>query len=351
MQDILADLARWKKENRSIATATVIQTWGSSPRGVGSKMALTLDGEVTGSVSGGCVENAVIEAGIQSLKTGRPQLLHFGVTDETAWEVGLACGGSIDVFVNPLENNFFEDLLSALENNKSLAIATVIRGSDVFLGRKLVIHKYSQSTGWLGNNWNGLIDKLASKVILRGDPQRVALDDEVELFLESILPPPTLIMVGGVHIAIALSSLAKTLGYRTVVIDPRKVWGNMKRFPHVDQLIQTWPDDAFQKIEVTRSTAIATLTHDPKMDDPTLKFALSSLAFYVGALGSKTTQAKRRERLLYEGLTESRLDRLHGPIGLDINARTPEEIALAIMAEVVGAYRKQEQEPIEVDAE
>ncbi|MGB7874986.1 MAG: XdhC family protein, partial [Anaerolineales bacterium] len=195
--------------------------------------------------------------------------------------------------------------------------------------------------------WDGQIHDLVSKIISQGVSQRVELNDEIEIFFETLLPPPTLIAVGGVHIAVALTALAKTLGYRTILIDPRKAWGNNERFPNVDQLIQAWPDDAFGQINITRSTAIATLTHDPKLDDSALKFALSSPAFYVGALGSKTTQAKRRERLLLEGLTESLLDRLHGPIGLDINAQTPEEIALAIMAEVVDVLRKRKQESAE----
>jgi len=173
----------------------------------------------------------------------------------------------------------------------------------------------------------------------------VMLDDETELFFECITPPPTLIVVGGVHITVALMSLAKTLGYRTVVIDPRNVWGTKERFPNVDQLIQAWPEKAFQQIRITRSTAVAVLTHDPKLDDAALKIALNSSAFYVGALGSKTTNANRRERLLSEGLTEKQLSRLRAPIGLDINAETPEEIALAIMSEVVSSYRKREQLP------
>ena len=340
MRDILAGVERWRDEDKSIALATVIQTWGSSPRGVGSKMALTLDGNVIGSVSGGCVENAVVEAGIQSLKTNHPQLLHFGVADETAWEVGLACGGSIDVFVKPLDNNFFEEVRSALENDTQSVIATVIRGPDEYLGRELLIRENSHFTGWLGNSWDEGVLDLASKVSSQGVSQRIALNEDVEIFFETISPPPILIMVGGVHIAVVLASLAKTLGYRTIIIDPRKAWGNKERFPNVDQLIQVWPDEAFGQIEITSSTAIATLTHDPKLDDPALKCALSSSAFYVGALGSMSTQAKRRERLLREGLTESQLDRLHGPIGLDINAQTPEEIALAIMAEVVKVYRR-----------
>lgn len=349
MLEILADLARWRGENKSIALATVVQTWGSSPRGVGSKMIINSEGGFAGSVSGGCVENAVVEAGIQSINTDQPQLLHFGVADETAWEVGLACGGSIDIFVKPLNNDFLEEIRSALENERKFVIATVIHGPGTLLGKELLIYEKGVSPDWLGNYWNGQIDKLVPKLISQGISQRVALEDEIELFLEPILPPPTLIVVGGVHIAKALTSMAKILGYHTIVIDPRKSWGNVERFPNVDQLIQAWPDDAFQKINVTRSTAIVTLTHDPKLDDPALIIALSSPAFYVGTLGSRNTQAKRRERLLHEGLTSSQLDRLHGPIGLDINAQTPEEIALAIIAEVVDVDRKQNLAPAEIE--
>ena len=160
-----------------------------------------------------------------------------------------------------------------------------------------------------------------------------------------ILPSPTLIAVGGVHITIALMEFAKTLGYRTVVIDPREAFGSAERFPHVDQLIQAWPQEAFQKIQINRSTAIAMLTHDPKLDDPALKIALPSPAFYVGALGSRTTQAKRRQRLLGEGLSEAQLSRLRGPIGLEIGGRTPEEIALAVMGQIVAARNGKLGEP------
>jgi len=339
MRDILADLVRWQEEGRPVALATVVQTWGSSPRGVGSKMALTLDGNVIGSVSGGCVENAVVKAGIQSLKTKCPQLLHFGVADETAWEVGLACGGSIDIFVKPLENKFFEETRSALKDDTQSVIATVIRGPDEFLGRELLICDNCRFTNWIGNGWDKDVLELASKISSQGTSQRIALNDEIEIFFEIISPPPTLIMVGGVHIAIALTSLAKTLGYRTIIVDPRKAWGNKERFPEVDQLIHTWPEDAFEEIEVTHSTAIVTLTHEPRLDDPALKIALESSAFYIGALGSKSTHVKRCERLLNGGMGESQLLRIHAPVGLDIGAQSPEEIALAIMAEVVEAYR------------
>ena len=342
MRDILPDIERWREDDKSIALATVIQTWGSSPRRVGSKMAFRLDGKITGSVSGGCVENAVYEAGMEVLKTNHPRLLHFGVADETAWEVGLACGGSIDVFVKPLDIHFFEVLRSTMLDEDPAVLVTVIRGPQSLLGREMLVREDSV-LGTLGNQWHEKVLKIAGETLSQGTSRRVMLNESVEVFLEVILQPSTLIVVGGVHIAIALTSLAKTLGYQTIVIDPRGAWSTEQRFPYVDQLIQAWPQEAFRQVKLTRSTAIAMLTHDPKLDDPAVKIALNSPAFYVGALGSKSTQAKRRERLLSDGMSESQLSRLHAPIGLDIGAETPEEIALAIMAETVNAHRRQDQ--------
>jgi xanthine dehydrogenase accessory factor len=213
----------------------------------------------------------------------------------------------------------------------------VVRGPDEILGREMLVQENGSVTGSLSDHVDPQAIELARETLAQGESRRVMLSEEIEIFLEALLPPPTLIAVGGVHITIALMALAKTLGYRTVVIDPRSAFGNQERFPNVDRLIQRWPDEAFREIPLTRATAVAMLTHDPKLDDPALKLALPSRAFYVGALGSKTTQAKRRQRLLDDGLTEAQLDRLHGPIGLDIGAGTPEEIAMSIMAEIVAA--------------
>lgn len=341
MRDILPDLDNWRAEDQPIALATVIQTWGSSPRRAGAKMALTPDGKITGSVSGGCVEGAVFEAGVEVLKSKRPQLLHFGVADETAWDVGLACGGSIDIFVKPLDPEIFRPLRSAFIDEKSAVLVTVIRASNQLLGREMLVREDGGVTGTISDEWDAQVVELAGEALRQGHSRRVAFGEEIEIFMEVISPPPTLIAVGGVHITVALVALAKTLGYRTVVIDPRTAFGNETRFPNVDQLIPSWPQEAFEQIPITRSTAIAMLTHDPKLDDPALKIALPSPAFYVGALGSKTTQAKRRQRLLAEGLKEEHLDRLHGPIGLRIGAGTPEEIAMSIMAEIVAERNRQ----------
>jgi len=344
MRDILPDLDKWRAERESIALATVIQTWGSSPRRAGAKMALTPDGKITGSVSGGCVEGMVYEAGVDVLKSRRPQLLHFGVADETAWEVGLACGGSIDIFVKPLDEEIFRALHSVLVEESQAVLVTIVHGPDELMGREMLVEQNGTVTGSLASDLDEQALAAAQETLAEGESRRVMLED-VEVFIETILPPPTLIAVGGVHITIALVALAKTLGYRTVVIDPRSAFGNAERFPKVDRLIQRWPEDAFQEIPLTRSTAVAMLTHDPKLDDPALKIALPSPAFYVGALGSKTTQAKRRQRLLEDGMTEEHLNRLHGPIGLKIGAGTPEEIALSIMAEVVAARNHELQKP------
>jgi len=236
MRDILADLIHWQKDGQSVAVATVVRTWGSSPRRAGAKMALASDGRISGSVSGGCVENAVIEAGIESLKTNRPQFLHFGVADETAWEVGLACGGSIDVFVKPLDDVFFQSLRAAWIDEKPSIHIVVICGSVDFLGREMLLYENGSVVGSIGRKWDGKVLELANDTMARGISHRASLDEETEIFIEYISPPPALIVVGGVHIATALMSLAKTLGYRTILIDPRKVWGNEERFPNVDQL-------------------------------------------------------------------------------------------------------------------
>jgi len=350
MRDILTDLIHWRDEKKSIVLATVIETWGSSPRKAGSKMAITLGGRITGSVSGGCVENAVIEAGMESLNSNRPQLLHFGVADETAWEVGLACGGSIDVFVNPLDENIFGSIRSILADDQSAVLTTVISGDNAMAGREMLLTDNGKVVGSIGNEWNEKVFSIMEDVLAKGVSQRVALNESMDVFIEVIAPPLTLVIVGGAHISIALSVLAKTLGYRTIVIDPRKVWGSEERFPNVDKLIQSWIPDAFEQIVITSATAISMLTHDPKLDDPALKIALNSPAFYVGALGSKTTNAKRHERLLNDGMTESQLSHLHAPIGLNIGAQTPEEIAVAIMAEVVESYRKQNQLSVRKEA-
>jgi xanthine dehydrogenase accessory factor len=343
MREIIHQINEWRDADEAVAVATVVSTWGSAPRAVGAKMALTPSNKVAGSVSGGCVEGAVIEAGVETLDTGKPQLLQFGVADETAFEVvGLACGGSIAVFVEPLTpvlHNFWRD---AIARDIPVVTATVIKGPPELVGYKLmrtadgVSHTSAQHERF--NEVTPQLHTLAQFALSDGVSKRVDLPSpRAEVFLDVTLPKPTLALIGGVHIAIALTAMAKALGYRVVIIDPRSAFGNAERFPYADQIVAAYPDKAFDQVPITRSTAVVTLTHDAKFDDPALKIALPSPAFYVGALGGKKTQAARRERLLKAGLTEAQVNRLHAPIGLDIGTRTPEEIALATLAQIVAA--------------
>lgn len=338
MRDIFSQLETWSSQGETIALATVIQTWGSSPRQIGSKLAVIGSGTLCGSVSGGCVESAVVENAFKVLKNGKPRLLHFGVAEDTAWDVGLACGGTIEVFVKRFDPFTLDVLKRWLMSGHKFAIVTVIRGSTDLLGHERMI---GEDGTVIGTPFGGEIDETAiyaaREALDLGLSRRllIAEDPTLELFIDVTMPEPELVIVGGVHIAVALTQIAKVLGYRTTVIDPRTVFGNADRFPEVDCLISAFPEPALTQLRLTSHHAIVILSHDPKLDDPAVRCALQSPAFYVGALGSKATQRQRRDKLRADGMTDAQLDRLHGPIGLDLGGRTPEEIALAVMAEVV----------------
>ena len=342
MRDILDEVERWRQSGERVAIATVIHTWGSAPRPAGSVMALTAGGKIAGSVSGGCVEAAVVESGLRCLSTGRPERLRFGVTDETAWSVGLACGGTIEVFVEPLGGETFDAIRTAIREGRPAAMATVVGGTEELLGRRLRVSDDGRVTGSLGEGYDAAVEAQAREALAAGAPRRVEPTAErpAEIFIDVLQPSPRLIVVGGVHIAIPLVAIAKTLGYRTIVVDPRESFGSPERFPDVDRIVSAWPDKALGEIGIDAATAVAVLTHDPKLDDPALAAALRSSAFYVGALGSRRTQEKRRQRLLEAGLDEAALSRLHAPIGLPIGGRSPGEIALSIMAQIVAARNK-----------
>ncbi|GMR10409.1 MAG: XdhC family protein [Anaerolineae bacterium] len=342
MRDILEDLTKWTKQGTAIALATVVQTWGSSPRQEGAKMAISERGEIAGSVSGGCVESAVAEAGLQVIKSGSPQLLHFGVADETAWSVGLACGGSLDVFVERLDPKQFEFVRALLIKDEPAASVTIVKGPERIVGRKITLSMSDPSARY-GSLDSGSDDPSVELALQVAESSLHELEPAgLQAFVDLIPPPPTLVVVGGNQIAITLSRLAKTMDMRTVIVDPRRAFATEERFPEVDQLLQAWPAEAFEVVPLTAATAVVMLTHDPKIDEPALELALPSPAFYVGALGSKRTQAKRRERLKEHGLSEVDLDRLHGPVGMDLGADTPDEIALSIMAEIVAVRHRAE---------
>ena len=336
MREIVDEIRRWQDRGEAVALATVVQTWGSAPRKVGAKMAISENGRMVGSVSGGCIEGAVAEKTMEVLKGGPPQLLEFGVADELAWEVGLACGGSLRVFVEALDDQIYPAIERLVGQERSFAVVTLLAGPAEMVGRKQLILEQGDPIGTFGADFDAGVMAALQAAMAEGRSQAVELEGSGdELFIDVLLPPPTLVMVGGVHIAIALTAIAKTLGYRTVVIDPRHAFGSGDRFAHVDRLIQACPEEAFAQLTLDNATAIALLTHDPKIDDPALNVVLRSPAFYVGALGSRTTHAERVKRLREQGIEDALIDRIQGPIGLDINAQTPEEIAVAIMAQII----------------
>ncbi len=333
MRDILPTIEQWQAAGKAVALATVVQTWGSSPRQAGAKMALTAENDIVGSVSGGCVEGAVIEAGKETLAGSAPQLLHFGVADETAWDVGLACGGSISVWVEQLDEVVFPFLRQHVHDETAVTSVTLLGGPEA--GRKLAFDHAGQQVGDLGA-WT---ETAVSHAQTLASSQRITLAEGVEAFVDVLQPAPLLVLVGGVHIAVALAAIAQTLGYRTVVIDPRRAFGSDARFPHVERLIQAWPEKALAEVALGPETAVALLSHDPKIDDPALQVLLRSEVGYIGALGSRKTHAKRVARMQDMGFDDDTIAQIHAPIGLDISAKTPEEIALSIMAEIVQSKR------------
>lgn len=356
MREIIQEILAWSDAGESVAVATVIETWGSAPRMVGAKMAMTPAHKIAGSVSGGCVEGAVFEASMETLDTGRSQLLRYGVADETVFEsVGLACGGTIEIYVEPLSPALRQFWQRAFAEDQAIVTATVIAGPADFIGYKFMLDADGHaSTSALHERYNALTPAMltAAQIALReGTSKRILLssaptslpagEGSVELFIDVTLPRHTLIIVGAVHIAIALTTMAKALGYRVVIVDPRTAFANDQRFPHADVLMVEQPKRVFEKIRITRSTAVVTLTHDARLDDPALLAALQSDAFYVGALGGRKTRESRRQRLLANGLSDAQMSRLHAPIGLPIGTKTPEEIALATIAQIVATQHSQ----------
>lgn len=340
MNDVLEAIESWRARGEQVAIATVIKALGSSPRQVGAKMAVSSSGSIAGSVSGGCIEGAVFEECQEAMQSSNAKALHFGVADETAWEVGLACGGTIDVFVEPLPP-LYDAMRDALQSQHPLASVVVLDGS-LRSGARLLVRPDGSTMGSTGDaNFDAQVAADARTLLGRGESVVRSYTIErgdVRVFIESLVPSPTLFLVGAVHISSALVALAKVLDFRTVVVDAREAFATEERFPNVDELVTEWPDEALEG-RLGPSSYVAVLTHDPKLDDPALKVALQSPARYIGALGSKRTHASRLERLREEGFSDEQLARIHGPIGISIGARTPQEIALSILAEIVQAMR------------
>ncbi|MFW8592667.1 XdhC family protein [Cribrihabitans neustonicus] len=306
----------WHQSGARAALATVVETWGSAPRRAGAQLAVSGDGRIEGSVSGGCVEGAVVAEALAALDDGEHRLLEFGVSDDDAFAVGLACGGTIKVLVEPvggaLPAEMLEEVVAARAARQALAYEVNLESG----ARRLVRQGYPDR--------------------MRMD--RSGLEEDGKTFVTVHNPPLRLIVVGAVHIAQALVPMARLAGYDPVIIDPRAAFASPERFPG-EELLDDWPDEAVARLGLDARSALVLLTHDPKLDDPALHAGLQGDVFYIGALGSKRTHAQRRERLEAAGFTADQMARIHGPIGLDIGAAGPAEIAVSILAEMTAVLR------------
>jgi xanthine dehydrogenase accessory factor len=345
MREVFEEIEAWHKEGKPVAIATNVKKEGPSLRPLGAKMAMTTAQEIAGSVTGGCIEGAVYEEAQEVIKSGTPKLLHYGVpNNESPWEVSLSCGGTLDVFVEALDSPAWREIYPALktclEEDQLAVVATVLSRPN--LGNKLMLWSDGHTLGSLGSNE---LDNQAR--IWMQNQMAIQLpnwtsfhvgNDDVEVFGDVFAPAARMIVIGAVHIAIPLVKLAKTLGYHTVVIDPRTAFATRERFPDVDELIVEWPSIALEKLHPDQGTYIAVLSHDEKLDNPALQVALSSPARYVGVLGTRKKVSQRFEVLRGLGVTEEQLSRLHTPIGMNLGAILPDEIALSILAEMVAAW-------------
>jgi xanthine dehydrogenase accessory factor len=315
MRELLGDLERWRAQGERVAIARVVATRRSAPRPVGSKLAVSEGGELAGSVSGGCVESEVYEVAREVLRGGEPRLLTYGISDDLALSVGLPCGGEIDVWVDEPDPALLERL------------AEIVRGD----GRAVVLTDLESGVQRLVVEGE---DAQADDLMRAGHSRVVELEGR-RVFADVFGPPPRLFVYGAVDTAEALSGAAKALGWHTVVADARAKFATHDRIPSADELIVGWPDEALAQVQPDHATAIVVLTHDDKFDVPLLVGALTTDAFYIGALGSRRNQERRRERLLDAGVDESTLERISGPAGLDIGAHTPAETAVSMLAEIM----------------
>jgi xanthine dehydrogenase accessory factor len=355
VRDVLDDLGRWWETGDPVGMATVVATWKSAPRPAGAVMLVGPDGTATGSVSGGCVEGAVYELAKDVADTGTPVLQRFGVSDDDAFAVGLTCGGIIDVYVERVDRSGFPELgavADAIRTHTPVAVVTCVSaaGEDPGgrVGRRLVVWA-DRTDGTLGtdrldaaagDDARGLLATGRTGTLHYGyDGQRRG--DELTLFVASYAPPPRMIVFGAIDFAAAVARIGSFLGYHVTVCDARPIFATAKRFPEADEVVVDWPHRYLAaQVEakaIDERTVLCVLTHDPKFDGPLLEVALRLPVAYVGAMGSRRTHDERLARLREAGLDEADLDRLASPLGLDLGARTPEETAVSIAAEIIAA--------------
>ena len=344
MREVLPELMAIRARGGSAAMATVVRTWRSAPRPAGASMLVTDEEEAVGSVSGGCVEGALFDVGQEVLADGQVRFETYGIGDDDAFAVGLTCGGILEVFVERVDDQTWPELAgiaASIEAEEPVAVATIINGPHQ-VGRHLVVRK-DHTEGTLGTD--RLDDTVREDVIgmlesgttgfLHYGPEGERLGEGLDVFVQSFAPQPRMIVFGAIDFSAALVRVGKLLGFKVSVVDARPVFATPKRFPEADEVIVDWPHRWLSGQEVDSRTVIAVLTHDPKFDVPAIKEALKTNAGYIGAMGSRRTHEDRLVRLKEAGLTDDELARVHSPIGLDLGARTPEETAISIAAEII----------------
>lgn len=323
-KQIYLEALKWLESGIEFGKATVIETWGSSPRPIGSAMIVNQKNQILGSVSGGCIESFVFGKLLETIKNKKHSILEFGVTNSQAWEVGLTCGGKIKLLLEHIsekELNEIKNINMSLSKDPGMVIATRIKD-----GKKLCFNTLPKDASKGFNS-------ISETVIKKRQSKLIKIDND-DWFFKSYHSKINLIIIGAVHISESLINIAKIVGFETILIDPRNYF-DIKKFDKEVKIYNDWPDEALKKIRLSNNCAIVTLTHDPKLDDPAIEYSLKSKAFYIGCLGSIKTHQSRKKRLAKKGFSKAQIDSLFGPVGLEISAKTPAEIACSIISEII----------------
>jgi xanthine dehydrogenase accessory factor len=349
MRDVLDDLIGWWQAGETVGVGTVVGTWRSAPRPAGASMLVGPDGTAVGSVSGGCVEGAVYEEAKDVVATGRPTLERYGVSDDDAFAVGLTCGGILDVYVEAISRESFPELgevAASVGAHEPVAVVTCVKGPADRLGRRMVLWPDRVSGSFGEQHLDGAVADDARGMLAAGRTATLTYGhdgerrgDDITMFVSSFAPPARMVVFGAIDFAAAVARVGSFLGYRVTVCDARPVFATARRFPDAHEVVVEWPHRYLQAEadagRIDERTVLCVLTHDPKFDVPLLEVALRLPVAYVGAMGSRRTHDERLDRLREAGLKDDELARLSSPIGLDLGARTPEETAVSIAAEII----------------
>lgn len=338
MKDLIEDVQSWRHDGEDIAIATLVRARGSTPRRAGARLFMTRDGRMSGSVSGGCVENDVYLHAVQSMDEEQCRIARYKVEDDVGLEVGLSCGGTIDVLIEPFrDDEVWQAFATAVLEHRPVALCLATAPAEL-LGRKMVLQEDRHSVGSIAEGIDAALNADVNDFPAAGSTGNVTLpyqDGEATIFIERVMPLPRLFIVGGTHTASIICRLATDVGFRVTIIDAREPFARPERFPEAEQVLNTWPDEAFDRLGLDAESFVITLAHDRKFDIPTLKRALEANAAYIGAMGSRGTKKSRWRLLRDQGFGDDDLARIRAPIGLDIGGRSPEETAVAIVAEMV----------------